>query len=233
MTGSPPTHERVPTGPAEARRRVHEILSVVVDALRAHGAPHSRALHDAPRHAGAPRSRAPHASAPHAGAAHGSGPGLELIEHRPRRDRASGTRYLGVRTIQHVSALIGSTAEPPSSPSPASLLRVADRALRGVGLAMSEDGEVSGVRTRVWEGPEGDRAEVVVGARLLMRVISAPFLPGVEQGDVSTTPPAVRRVLRPAPSPRAVPAALPMPAVAPAGIPVSAPTPGPSALTEN
>ncbi|UEJ84142.1 hypothetical protein Bra3105_07500 [Brachybacterium halotolerans subsp. kimchii] len=203
MTGGPLTTEHVPSGPAEARSRVHEILSVVVDALRTHAAPHAGA------------------------------PALELIEHKPRRDRASGTRYLGVRTIQHVSALIGSTAAPPASPSPASLLRVADRALRGVGLAMSEDGEVSGVRTRVWEGPEGDRAEVVVGARLLLRVISAPFLPGVEQGDVSTTPSAVRRVLRPAPSPHAVPAALPMPAVAPAGMTISAPTPESSVLTEN
>ncbi|MFE5774731.1 hypothetical protein [Brachybacterium sp. NPDC056505] len=233
MTGRPLTHERVPTGPAEARRRVHEILTVVVDALRAHGAPHSTALHDAPRHDGAPRSHAPQGSAPHGSAPHASGPGLELIEHRPRRDRASGTRYRGVRTIQHVSALIGSTAEPPASPSPASLLRVADRALRGVGLAVSEDGEVSGVRTRVWEGPEGDRAEVVVGARLLLRVISAPFLPGVEQGDVSTTPSAVRRVLRPAPSLHAVPAALSIPSVAPAGMPVGAATPESSVLSEN
>jgi hypothetical protein len=260
MTGVPPTAERVPTGPAEARARVHEILSVVIDALRTHTAPPHAAPHQATPHQGAPHQATPHQATPHRGSPHdaasgrsgphdvgpdpdgpnadGSGvgtrrdapagvgsPGLELIEHRPRRDRASGTRYLGVRTIQHVSALIGSTAQPPASPGPSSLLRIADRAMRGVGLVASEDSEVSGVRTRVWEGAAGDRAEVVVGARLLVRVISAPFLPGVEQGDLSTTPSAVRRVLRPARSLHAQSAASPVPAVAPAGIPVSAPTP--------
>jgi hypothetical protein len=265
MTGVPPTVERVPTGPAEARARVHEILSVVIDALRTHTAPPHAAPHPAAPHRVSPHQAAPLRVSPHDAASGRSGqhdvgpdpdgpdadgsdggarrdaragvgtrrdapagvgsPGLELIEHRPRRDRASGTRYLGVRTIQHVSALIGSTAQPPASPGPSSLLRIADRALRGVGLVASEDSEVSGVRTRVWEGAAGDRAEVVVGARLLVRVISAPFLPGVEQGDLSTTPSAVRRVLRPARSLHAQSAASPVPAVAPVGIPVSASTP--------
>ncbi|PWH06493.1 hypothetical protein DEO23_05865 [Brachybacterium endophyticum] len=166
-TGPTSALPRIAT-PQDARARVREILGALLSALRETG-----------RSAPAPT------------------PALEFSEHRAGRDRPTGLQWRGDPTFLHVSALIASDGPAPGESSVRRLLEGAAHAAGDLGLRAAGARDVSEVHERLWQGGEGERAEVVVGARILLRAHSGPFLPGPEHTPISTTPAEVARGLRP------------------------------------
>src|SRR5699024_9867270 len=100
-----------------------------------------------------------------------------LGDHRPERDRPSGGAWRGLETMCHVSALLAS-AHAPEPGSAQQLLEAADGTAASRGLRRRSEREENGVRATTWSSDRGDLLEVIVGVRVAIRAISAPFLPG-------------------------------------------------------
>ncbi|WP_114853534.1 hypothetical protein [Brachybacterium sp. YJGR34] len=113
-----------------------------------------------------------------------------FAEHRPARDRSSGSTWRGAQTLCHVSPLLASTRAPEAGEDGAGRLLAAAEAVaaRG-GLHRRSEQVLQGVSSVSWTDAGGDLLEVVVGVRVAVRAISAPFAP---EG------PAAPRTVRPA-----------------------------------
>lgn len=118
-------------------------------------------------------------------------PGLIAFgDHRPQRDRSSGNSWHGLQTLCHVSALLASSGLPEdSTDATAGLLDAADAIAESRGMLRRSEQQISGITGRTWIGASGDLLEVIVGVRVAVRAISAPFLPG-SLSPVATTSPA-------------------------------------------
>lgn len=123
-------------------------------------------------------------------------------DHRPQRDRPSGGAWRGLETMCHVSALLTSTRAPETTADGAQ--RVLDSA-HGVadawGLHRRSDRDDHGVRTLTWTNAAGELLEVIVGVRVAVRAISAPFLPGSLHPPATTSPQSPLSSLSPFPPP--------------------------------
>src|SRR5699024_7657371 len=75
------------------------------------------------------------------------------------------------------SALLAS-AHAPEPGSAQQLLEAADGTAASRGLRRRSEREENGVRATTWSSDRGDLLEVIVGVRVAIRAISAPFLPG-------------------------------------------------------
>lgn len=131
-------------------------------------------------------------------------PGLIAFrDHRPERDRSSGSSWHGLQTLCHVSALLASDGPPdPDQAACVRLLEEVERCARAHGLRRRSAEEAHGIHEASWGGADGDLLEVVVGARVAVRAISAPFLPGSLQPVTTTSP--VSALSPPTPPPRLV-----------------------------
>lgn len=113
-------------------------------------------------------------------------------DHRPQRDRPSGAAWRGVETMCHVSALLVSRRAPDMfDDAVGRLLDVVDDATRPHGMARTGGDApepVAGIHRAIWSDAAGNRLELVIGVRLGVRAISAPFLPGSLQPLASTSP---------------------------------------------
>lgn len=112
-----------------------------------------------------------------------------FADHRPERDRPSGGAWRGLQTMCHVSALLTSRRAP--DPTADGVQRVLDRAhtaARAWGLHRRSDNDDHGIRTSTWTNAAGELLEVVVGVRVAVRAISAPFLPGSLHPAATTSP---------------------------------------------
>lgn len=108
-------------------------------------------------------------------------------DHRPERDRPSGSAWRGLETMCHVSALLASMRAPQPRTAP-QLLDTAHRAAAHRGLRPRSEHDQNGVRASAWVSEAGDLLEVIVGVKVAVRAISAPFLPGSLQPVTSTSP---------------------------------------------
>lgn len=116
-------------------------------------------------------------------------PGLAGFEdHRPQRDRSSGESWRGLETFCHVSALLASTGQPDGDNAQRALA-AAHTVATARGMRRRSDSEVQGICGATWIDERGDLLDVVVGVRVAVRAISAPFLPGSLQPTRSTSPP--------------------------------------------
>lgn len=108
-------------------------------------------------------------------------------DHRPERDRPSGSAWRGLETMCHVSALLAS-AHAPEPGSAQQLLDTAEGAAARRGLRRRSEREENGVRASTWRSDRGDLLEVIVGVRVAIRAVSAPFLPGSLRPASTTSP---------------------------------------------
>lgn len=125
---------------------------------------------------------------------------LAFHDHRPERDRSSGTSWHGLQTLCHVSALLVAAGRPESSA--AATVRLVDAAHRvavGHGMRPRAERAGPGMRTLSWSGPAGDLLEVILGVRVAVRAISAPFLPGSLTPMATTSPASALSPLPPPP----------------------------------
>lgn len=112
-----------------------------------------------------------------------------FADHRPERDRPSGTAWRGLETMCHVSALLISMRAPDTSADGAQrLLDSAHVAARAKGLHRRSERDDHGMRATTWATAEGDLLEVIVGVRVAVRAFSAPFLPGSLDPMPTTSP---------------------------------------------
>lgn len=126
-------------------------------------------------------------------------PGLAAFtDHRPERDRPSGSAWRGLETMCHVSALLAS-ASPPEPGSAPQLLDTVHGAAASRGLQPRTQREGCGMPASTWVSDVGDLLEVVVGVRVAIRAISAPFLPGSLQPAVTTSPASALSPVTPPP----------------------------------
>lgn len=128
-------------------------------------------------------------------------PGLiDFQDHRPQRDRSSGDSWRGLQTLCHVSALLASTGVPESTQHATSrLLEAADGAAVASGLHRRAERTGPGMTTISWTNPIGDLLELVIGVRVAVRAISAPFLPGSLSPMATTSPVSALSPLTPPP----------------------------------
>lgn len=150
-------------------------------------------------------------------------PGLVgFHDHRPERDRSSGTAWHGLQTLCHVSALLVSSGAPdpgaaasaapvapdvpgaPGAPGQATgagsgLFAVTDEIARARGMRRRSAHGGHGMETVTWTADVGDLLEVVVGVRTAVRAISAPFLPGSLTPVATTSPASALSPLTPPP----------------------------------
>ncbi|GAA4522215.1 hypothetical protein GCM10023160_10290 [Brachybacterium paraconglomeratum] len=128
-------------------------------------------------------------------------PGLvSFVDHRPQRDRSSGDSWHGLQTLCHVSALLASSGLPEDSmDATAALLDAADAFAESRGLLRRSEQQDSGVIGRTWTSATGDLLEVIVGVRVAVRAISAPFLPGSLTPRATTSPATALSPLTPPP----------------------------------
>lgn len=128
-------------------------------------------------------------------------PGLLSFEdHRPQRDRSSGDSWHGLQTLCHVSALLTSSGAPAESASATtSLLAAVQRIADARGMRRRSEQDAHGARGTTWIDPSGDLLEVLVGVRVAVRAISAPFLPGSLTPIASTSPVSALSPLTPPP----------------------------------
>lgn len=104
---------------------------------------------------------------------------LGFADHRPERDRSSGSSWRGVQTLCHVSALLVSAGAPGTSASSAPPLLDAVHAVAAArGLQRRSTRHRHGISDATWSDADGDLLEVVIGVRVAVRAVSAPFLPG-------------------------------------------------------
>lgn len=110
-------------------------------------------------------------------------PSLQGFEDaRPERDRPSGESAQGAPTLVHVSALLAARRAPDPSPAAAdALVRAVDVVARRRRSGPGTSRTRHGIRHVVWGFEDGDRLELVLGVRVALRVISAPFLPSPEE----------------------------------------------------
>lgn len=112
-----------------------------------------------------------------------------FADHRPERDRPSGGAWRGLETMCHVSALLTSRRAPDTTAEGAQrVLDSAHSVARAWGLHRRADRDDHGVRTSTWTNAAGELLEVIVGVRVAVRAISAPFLPGSLQPAATTSP---------------------------------------------
>lgn len=128
-------------------------------------------------------------------------PGLVAFhDHRPQRDRSSGDSWRGLQTLCHVSALLVSTAPPAGSPaSTASLLEAAHAIAESWGMHRRSEHEGHGITEASWVDAAGGLLEIVVGVRVAVRAVSAPFLPGSLAPMATTSPASALSPLTPPP----------------------------------
>jgi hypothetical protein len=128
-------------------------------------------------------------------------PGLGgFHDHRPERDRSSGDSWRGLQTLCHVSALLTSAGRPEASATAtARLIDVADSIATAHGLHRRSERTRSGVTSLSWTNTAGDLLEVVIGVRVAVRAISAPFLPGSLAPMATTSPVSALSPLTPPP----------------------------------
>lgn len=106
----------------------------------------------------------------------------EFIVRRPARERHSGVLWQGLETMCLVSELMASVGTPGWRPGElAALVAGADAAARSQGFARCGDTQRGGLRQLVWDTPQGDLLEVVIGVRLSVRATSAPYLPETDE----------------------------------------------------
>lgn len=104
---------------------------------------------------------------------------LSFGTHRPPRDRSSGDSWHGVQTLCHVSAMLtGSKAPDLRGDGPRGLIAATDRVANFWGMRRRSESTDQGITSVTWIDARGDLLEVVVGVRVAVRAISAPFLPG-------------------------------------------------------
>lgn len=121
-------------------------------------------------------------------------------DHRPPRDRSSGDSWHGLQTLCHVSALLTSSGLPEDSPhGTTALLDAADAIAASHGMRRRSEQQGSGSTGRTWISATGDLLEVIVGVRVAVRAISAPFLPGSLTPMASTSPASALSPLTPPP----------------------------------
>ncbi|MGO3209046.1 MAG: hypothetical protein ACTIJK_04555 [Brachybacterium sp.] len=128
-------------------------------------------------------------------------PGLITFgDHRPQRDRSSGNSWQGLQTLCHVSALLTSSGLPEDSAAAATeLLDAADTIARSRGMRRRSEQQGCGIIGRTWIDATGDLLEVIVGVRVAVRAISAPFLPGSLSPRATTSPTSALSPLTPPP----------------------------------
>lgn len=128
-------------------------------------------------------------------------PGLVgFHDHRPERDRSSGTAWHGLQTLCHVSALLVSSGAPGHAVGAGSgLFAVSDEIARVRGMRRRTAHGGHGMETVTWTADVGDLLEVVVGVRTAVRAISAPFLPGSLTPVATTSPASALSPLTPPP----------------------------------
>ncbi|MFC7375276.1 hypothetical protein ACFQS2_06975 [Brachybacterium sp. GCM10030267] len=128
-------------------------------------------------------------------------PGLTSFEdHRPQRDRSSGGSWRGLETCCHVSALLVSSGVPAEdADGPRRLLGTVDAVAAARGMDRGGERESYAMRAGRWTGGDGDVLEVIVGVRVAVRAISAPFLPGSLDPIASTSPTSPLSPVTPAP----------------------------------
>src|SRR5699024_2523003 len=118
-------------------------------------------------------------------------PGLiDFHDHRPQRDRSSGASWRGLQTLCHVSALLASSGLPVSSEhSTRRLFEAVHGSATSWGLHRRSERAGPGMTTASWTNAAGDLLEMIVGVRVAVRAVSAPFLPG-SLAPMATTSPA-------------------------------------------
>lgn len=127
---------------------------------------------------------------------------LGFADHRPERDRSSGSAWRGVQTLCHVSALLASARAPETSASAAQHLLDAVHAVAAArGLRRRSTRLRHGISGATWSDASGDLLEVVIGVRVAVRAISAPFLPGSLRPLPTTSPPSPLSPPTPPPRP--------------------------------
>lgn len=125
---------------------------------------------------------------------------LGFEDHRPQRDRSSGVSWRGLETVCHVSALLASSGAPGRADAGAArLLGAADAVATVRGMRRRSESDAHGICAATWTDATGDLLEVIVGVRVAVRAISAPFLPGSLSPVGSTSPPSPISPLTPPP----------------------------------
>ncbi|GAA1491150.1 hypothetical protein [Brachybacterium sacelli] len=121
-------------------------------------------------------------------------------DHRPQRDRSSGVSWRGLETYCHVSALLASSGVPGRADGGATrLLTAADEVATTRGMRRRSESDAHGICGATWTDATGDLLEVIVGVRVAVRAVSAPFLPGSLRPVGSTSPPSPISPLTPPP----------------------------------
>lgn len=128
-------------------------------------------------------------------------PGLIAFQdHRPQRDRSSGNSWRGLQTLCHVSSLLASSGLPEDSQGASErLLQVAREVAESRGMRRRSEQQGHGVTGATWTDESGDLLEVLVGVRVAVRAISAPFLPGSLAPRATTSPASPLSPLTPPP----------------------------------
>lgn len=128
-------------------------------------------------------------------------PGLvDFHDHRPPRDRSSGDSWHGLQTLCHVSALLASSGLPAGSEgATARLLEAAHGIATSWGMYRRSEHDGPGMITVSWTNAAGDLLEMIVGVRVAVRAVSAPFLPGSLAPMATTSPASALSPLTPPP----------------------------------
>ena len=128
-------------------------------------------------------------------------PGLLSFEdHRPQRDRSSGDSWHGLQTLCHVSALLVTTGRPErSAEATGQVIEAVHRVAAAWGMRPRAEQVGAAMTTLSWAGPAGDLLELVLGVRVAVRAVSAPFLPGSLAPMPTTSPVSALSPLTPPP----------------------------------
>ncbi len=130
-------------------------------------------------------------------------PGLiDFHDHRPQRDRSSGASWRGLQTLCHVSALLASSGLPErSEDATRRLFEAAHGSAAAWGMHRRSERAAAGMTTASWTNAAGDLLEMIVGVRVAVRAVSAPFLPGSLAPMATTSPASALSPLTPPPRP--------------------------------
>lgn len=126
---------------------------------------------------------------------------VSFADRRPQRDRPSGMSWRGLETMCHVSALLASLRRPGPGSGRGLIESVHPVATahglrpHGSGLTLAH----AGMPRMVWGTDAGDLLELVIGVRVTVRAVSAPFLPGSLDPVVTTSPASPLSPLTPPP----------------------------------
>lgn len=123
-----------------------------------------------------------------------------FVDHQPERDRPSGGSWHGLQTHCHVSALLAAEGDPePGEHVTDELLGAVARFADAHAMGHRSSQDAVGVRGATWTSIDGDLLEVQVGVRVLLRAVSAPFLPGSLAVPTTTSPVSAISPLTPPP----------------------------------